>query len=245
MQGKLLQLVLSISEGRADVVADIAREIGTPKTNFDEDTWRKQIIELVQQANTNIEEMQVGKVVLGITKSSGDCGIRVPAELTMLGKTLLNLDQVGRTLDPKFDPNASIRKNSAHIMQQRVLKNVSVGHMFNSMLEGINFADNLPLRINKILDMLAGNKLKMQVDTIDEKLLIDAVQKIANRITLGLVLAALIIGAALLMRVPSAFTTLGYPALAIICFICAACGGFALAVQIAFYDQRPQKLSSK
>ncbi|MBY0357165.1 MAG: hypothetical protein K2W82_04115 [Candidatus Obscuribacterales bacterium] len=245
IQGKLLQLVLAISEGRADTAADVALEIGTPKDNFDETAWRKQIVELVQKANNNIEDMQVGKVVLGITKSAGDCGVRVPAELTMLGKTLLNLDQVGRTLNPEFDPNASIRKNAAHIMEQRVLKNISPGRVFNGMLEGINFADNLPIRINKILDMLAGNKLKMEVDAIDEKILVDAVQKVANRITLGLVLAALIIGAALLMRVPSSFTILGYPGLAILCFMCAACGGFALAAQIAFYDQRPQKLSSK
>jgi ubiquinone biosynthesis protein len=245
MQGKLLQLVLAISEGRADTAADIALEIGTPKDHFDETAWRKQIVELVQQANNNIEDMQVGKVVLGITKSAGDCGVRVPAELTMLGKTLLNLDQVGRTLNPEFDPNASIRKNAANIMEQRVLKNISPGRVFNGMLEGINFADNLPIRINKILDMLAGNKLKMEVDAIDEKILVDAVQKVANRITLGLVLASLIIGASLLMRVPSSFTILGYPGLAILCFMCAACGGFALAAQIAFYDQRPQKLSSK
>lgn len=245
MQGKLLQMLMAISEGRADTVCDIAESIGTAKTDYDETAWRKRITDLVQQADANIEDMQIGKVVLGITKSSGECGMRVPAELTMLGKTLLNLDQVGRTLDPQFDPNASVRKNAAHIMEQRLLKNASPGHIFNALLEGINFADNMPARINKILDMLAGNKLKMKVDTIDEKLIIDAVQKVANRITLGLVLAALIIGASLLMRVPSRFTILGYPGLAMICFVCAACGGFALAVQIAFYDQRPQKLSSK
>ena len=43
-------------------------------------------------------------------------------------------------------------------------------------------------------------------------------QKVANRITLGLVLAALIIGAAMLMRVETTFRILGYPGLAIIFF---------------------------
>ena len=45
--------------------------------------------------------------------------MRAPAELTMLGKTLLNLDQIGEALDPKFDPNASIRRNAAEIMRAR------------------------------------------------------------------------------------------------------------------------------
>jgi hypothetical protein len=59
-----------------------------------------------------------------------------------------------------------------------------------------------------------------------------------------LVLAALIIGAALLMRVPSEFTILGYPGLAIICFLLAAGGGFGLLWHICFYDQKPQKFDA-
>jgi hypothetical protein len=35
----------------------------------------------------------------------------------MLGKTLLNLDQIAEALDPTFNPNASIRKNAAEIMR--------------------------------------------------------------------------------------------------------------------------------
>lgn len=86
--------------------------------------------------------------------------------------------------------------------------------------------------------MVSKNKLSMKV--IDEPMLVDSFQKVANRISLSLILAALIIGAALFMRVPTTFTIMGYPALAMICFVAAA-GGFALAVQIAFYDQKPQK----
>ena len=39
-------------------------------------------------------------------------GLWVPSEMTLLGKTLLQLDEVGRILDPTFDPNASIRRNA-------------------------------------------------------------------------------------------------------------------------------------
>ena len=48
----------------------------------------------------------------------------------MLGKTLLNLDQVGRTLDPDFDPNAAIRRNAAELMRRAVRKSLSPGNLF-------------------------------------------------------------------------------------------------------------------
>jgi len=243
MQGKLLQLILAISEGRSDAVADTAIDIGTRRSNFDEAACRKQIAALVQaHVGSNIDQMQIGIVVLNITRSAGDCGIRVPSELTMLGKTLLNLDQVGRTLYPAFDPNASVRRHAAHIMQQRMFKDISPGHMFTSILEAKNFAEKFPSHINKILDLAANNKLSVKV--IDEPLLVDGFQKLANRISLSLILAALIVGAALLMQVSTSFTNFGYPGLAILCFIAAASGGVALAIEIAFYDQRPQKFGS-
>lgn len=54
--------------------------------------------------------------------------------------------------------------------------------------------------------------------------IIDGLQTVANRIALGLVLAALIVGAAMLMRVPTRFTIFGYSGLAMLLFIAAAGG---------------------
>lgn len=244
LQSKLLQLVIAISEGRADSVASIAIDIGERKQKFDEQAFRSQIAELVQKdLEVNLGGMQVGKVVLGVTRSAGDCGIRVPAELTMVGKALMNLDQIGTTLDPSFDPNASVRRNAAHIMQQRLLDDLSPGKIGNHMLETKDFIEKFPQHLNKILDLAAHNNLKVEV--IDEPLLIDSFQKVANRISLSLILASLVIGAALMMRVPTPFTIYGYPVIAIVCFLVAAIGGFTLAIQIAFYDQKPKKLKQR
>ena len=66
---------------------------------------------------------------------------------------------------------------------------------------------------------------------IDEGAVIEGLQKVANRITLGLILAALIVGAAMIMRVETSFRLFGYPGLAMILFIMAGTGGLWLAVQ--------------
>ena len=91
--------------------------------------------------------------------------------------------------------------------------------------------------MNRFLDALAHNDLSIKVDAIDEKNLLEAFQKIANRITLGLVIAALIVGAALLTRVETPFKILGYPGLAMIFFLIAACMGIGIVVSIVFYDK--------
>jgi hypothetical protein len=103
------------------------------------------------------------------------------------------------------------------------------------------FVERLPTRVNKILDAIGNNELEVKVDTIDEKVLLDGLQKVANRITLGLVVAALIVGAALLMRIETSFRIFGYPGLAMIFFLLAAAAGLVLVVSILFYDEKPDR----
>ena len=97
-------------------------------------------------------------------------------------------------------------------------------------------------RLNAILDRVADNDLSIKVHAIDERRLIAGLEKIANRITLGLILAALVVGAAMLMSVPTTFKIFGYPGIAMIFFLAAAAGGIALVVSILMYDvKHPDK----
>jgi len=238
LQEQLLQLLLAIAEGRGDDAADIAIKIGERKEDFAEKAFKRRIAEIVaQQQGATVEQLQVGRLVLEVTQVSGESGIRVPAELTMLGKTLLNLDQVGRSIAPDFDPNASIRRNAAQIMQQRLMKSLSPGNLFSGVLELKDLVQRLPARLNKIIDAIANNDLKVSVDAIDEKTLVVGFQKVANRITVGLIIAALIVGAAMMMRVETSFRIWGYPGLAILLFLAAAGAGVVLLINILFYDK--------
>jgi predicted unusual protein kinase regulating ubiquinone biosynthesis (AarF/ABC1/UbiB family) len=239
MQERLLRLLLAVSEGRAEDAATVAIALGDVQPVFDEKGFRRDVADLVaQNIGATVGQIQVGRVVLVLARMSSERGIRVEPELTMLGKTLLNLDQVGRTLDPDFDPNAAIRRNASELTRQRVRKSLSPGNLFAGVMELKEFAENLPRRVNTILDRVASNSLEVKVDAIDEKMLVEGFIKIANRITMGLILASLIVGAALLMRVETTFRILGYPGLAIVCFFFAAAGGVALVGNILWADHK-------
>jgi hypothetical protein len=91
--------------------------------------------------------------------------------------------------------------------------------------------------MNRIFDLVADNKLKLTVDSLDEKALIQGLQKVANRITTGLILAALIVGSAMLARVDTSFRLFGYPGFAIVLFLLAAAGALVLFFQIIVKDR--------
>ena len=239
LQSHLTQLVLAISEGRSDDVMTYAMNISQRTPSFDEPGFRRAVADLVAtQQHRTLEQTEVGKVVLEILAVSGRSGVILPPELGMLGRALLNLDQAGALLDPHFDPNEAIRDSAAEIVRRRMAQSVSPGRMFQNVLEVKDFAERMPGRVNRILDAIANNELEIRVSAFDENKLVSGFQKIANRITLGLLMAALIIGAAMLMRVPTTFQIFGYPGIAIIFFSLAAIGGFGLMMQILRDDRR-------
>ena len=183
-----------------------------------------------------------GQVVLEITKISADAWFRLPGEFTMVAKALLNLDRVVYTLDPSFEPAAIIRQRAMEILQRNLLQSVAPSNLIGGVVELKEFAEKLPGRVNKILDTIGNNEFKLDVNAIDEKVVLEGLQKVANRIAMGLVLAALIVGAAMLMRVETSFKILGYPGFAMIFFMLAAIAGVALVVTIVMTDVKARKV---
>ena len=239
LQEHLTQLIFAVSEGRSDDAVTYALRVSEKTPMFDEMGFAKAVADLVAtQQDTTIKQVEVGKIVLNLLEVSGRFGLIPAAELSMLGKALLNLDQVGYKLDPDFNPNEAIRESAAEIMKQRMEKSLSPGHVFQNMIEMKDFLERMPGRINKILDAIANNEVEIRVQAIDEKKLISGFHKIANRITMGILMAALIIGAAMLIRVPTSFQLFGYPGIAIIFFTIAALGALGLMVQI-LRDETP------
>jgi predicted unusual protein kinase regulating ubiquinone biosynthesis (AarF/ABC1/UbiB family) len=176
-----------------------------------------------------------------VQKAAGETGIVLPNEVVMIGKTLMNLDKVVGTLNPHFNPNEALRRHAAGIIQGHQYRNLSLSTIYQSLLEASEFAQEMPRRLNQITRLIAENRLKVDINAIDEAKLIRGLHRVANRITAGLVTAALIIGASLIMRQETEWKIFGYPAIALVFFIISAVAGGALLNKAMFQDVEDEK----
>lgn len=240
LQDHLLRLMLAVADGNGEEAARISITMGTPLENlFEEEKFVREVTELVSRFyGATAHEIELGRVVIELTRIAATSGIILPSQISTLGRAFLALDQAGRTLDPEFDPNAAIRRHSSDVMQQRMMKNLSPAAMFANLLEMNEFVQRLPGRLNRVLDAVAENQVEVRIRVHEEVWMMEGLQKISNRITVGLVLAALIIGAAMLMQVQTSFRILGYPGLAILLFLAAAVLGLFLVITILLTDVR-------
>ncbi|MEY2426991.1 MAG: ubiquinone biosynthesis protein [Actinomycetota bacterium] len=244
MRDSLIKLLLAVSEGHGQRAADVAISIGQPIEGYDPDAFRRAAGDLVgRNQGVTMGDVQAGAIVGELNRVAGSCGLRLPPELTMLGKALLNLDEIARLLDPTFDPNAAIQREGADLMRRKLAQTVTPSNIMSAAVEAKEFAERFPHRVNKVMDALAEGQITLNIQGIDEKDIMRGVQKLANRVTTGLVVASLVIGAALIMRIPTHTKLFGYPALAIVLFIVAAVSALVLlvAIQISDLPQRHRR----
>lgn len=234
----LHQLMTALSENDGEKICDILINMGELQGEHDIQQFRKTVNRLVLESqNAAAKEMKTGRLLIQMNQSAAQNGIDIPTDINILGKVLLNLDQIIGTLAPDYDFRESVRNHIWELMENKMREEIKPKRFMSTLIESKKLVEQLPQRLNKISEQLANNEYRLKVDAIDEKRLTDGFQKVANRITLGLIIAATIIGAAMLMNVPTEFTLLGYPGLAIIFFLLAAIGGVSLIYYIIFEDE--------
>jgi len=236
LQDKLVRVMVAIGDDNGEQAARVLADMGQPLDDYDADAFRDDVTHLVADAVAEGPDMQAGRVLVELSRISGVHGLRPPPEMAMVGKALLNLDQTTLHLDPEFNAAQAIRENLPHILRGGL--RTSPGDLVTAALDAKEFTSQLPRRANRILDSLADGQLRLRVDAVDEARLHTVLQRLANRLTLGVVIAAAILGASLLMQVPTSNRILGYPAIAIVLFIVALLGGAALAAWIVVTDRK-------
>ncbi len=136
MQQSLLHLLIAIGEGKSDDAAKVIVAMSEATEEFDRGAFERRIAQLlVESQDQGLQNMSVGRTLLAVTQTAAKAGLLVPSDLALLGKTLLQLDEVGRILDPEFDPNAAIRRNITAIASQHLNKEATKGRLLNSLLE--------------------------------------------------------------------------------------------------------------
>jgi len=235
VQTRLIKLLVAVGEGDGEGAASVLAGMGHPLEDYDAASFRDDVAHLVSSTVALGADLQAGTVLVELARLSGTHGLRPPAEMSMVGKALLNLDQSTLHLDPEFEPAAAIRDHLPQVLLAGVQP--GAGQVATAALESKEFLENLPRRANRIMDSLADGELNFRVRAFDEDRVLAVAQRLVNRLTMGIVLAAITVAAALMMRVDAGPTFWGYPVLAVVFFLLAAVGGLALVVWIMLTDR--------
>ncbi len=237
---QLLKLLFASVDGRGEEVAREAIAMGTRLEDFESERYEREIGQLVARyaAHSGSQSVSEGRLMLDLTRIGTACNLRSPPELNLLGKTLLNLESVCKALDPELDVKRIVEAHLEHVMRGRLRRMFSPAGLAGDMIELQSLVREAPRKVSDVLSLLSENRLKVCVTGLEEMHLIECLQRIANRIATGLIVAALMIASALLMRVDTGARLFGYPALAMAMFLIGAVLGLTIVVSAIIGDRK-------
>lgn len=244
---RLLKLLFAAVDGRGEEVANEAIGLGTRLEDFDETRYTREVSQLVARyaARSGARSQSEGRLVLELVMLASACGLRTPPELSLLGKTLLNLEAVCRALDPEVDVKRIVEDHLEKIMRQRLKHAFSPARLASEAMELQALVREAPAKLSDILSLAADNRLQVRLAGLEDSPLMENLQKIANRISTGIITASLIVASAMLMRLEGGPRLFGYPALAAVLFTIAATLGLAMVISALLRDRKakPREVS--
>jgi ubiquinone biosynthesis protein len=241
-QDEVIKLLLAISSNRGNEVAEACVRMSEIQEGFDPARFTRDISAIVASVHdVSAAEINTGQLIFNVIAIANNNELKVPAELTMLAKTLLHLDAITKKLDPDYDPQAVIRDYAEQLISQKLAQKFAPRNFYPALLDLNQLMLDLPHRAREIVDLTAAGRLSFGIKLTQAEEFLAGIHKIANRITVGVVIAALLVSSSLMMRVPSTFAIFGYPGLAVLGYLLASVAAFYLIFSTMSRDHKDQE----
>jgi predicted unusual protein kinase regulating ubiquinone biosynthesis (AarF/ABC1/UbiB family) len=241
-QDEVIKLLLSISSNRGNEVAEACVRMSEVQERFDAVKFARDISTIVAAVHdVSASDINTGQLIFNVISIANNNDLKAPAELTMLAKTLLHLDSITKKLDPEYDPQRVIRDYAEQLITQKLAQKFNPRNFYPALLDLNQLVLDLPHRVREILDLTSAGRLSFGIKLTQAEEFLAGIHKIANRITVGVVIAALLVSSSLMMRVPSTFTIFGYPGLAVFGYLLASAAGFYLVLSTILRDRKDQE----
>lgn len=197
------------------------------------DTLQSEIDVFVDQyRGIPLREINFGSMLSDLVAILREHGLALPSDLALLIKAFITLEGLGLQLDPDFD----IASEAAPLIERVLLSHAAFGELakrsWSKLSSMLGLIAGLPQDLRQILRSVRRGKLQIQIDVIPLKQFGERLDRAASRLALSILIAALIVGSAIVMDVEHGAAKQSGVSFGMLGFIAAAIGGIWLLISI-------------
>ena len=229
---ELTLVLLAMAENRASDMANQLLRMSSLTHRTDEQRFESELRRLLPRYHdVGLAQIEVGHAIVQIQQLALHCGVQLPIPFALIGKTLSQVDQIARALDPAVDPLATIRAETIPLMGEQLEQLLTPSSFMSLVAPRAMSLLELPDRAERLLDGIERGSTSISITPqLDDA--VAELRTITNRLAAAIVIAAVIVASSLLMQVKGVGTILGYPALGFLGFLAAALMGLGLIIRM-------------
>lgn len=197
---QLISLFVAVTGQDADRLVEAFLEIGVTRGPLNRDLLRRDLAQLVSRYfGLSLREMALGNLIEEALAVVRRHKLQLPANLALLLKTAVMCEGLGAQLDPSF----RLSEVLVPYARQLIWQQYSPGNWFPKLgragLEATQLSLELPLILRRLLGELERGSLEVGMQPRGFEPIVNQIEKLANRIVLGILAGAFINGLAILL----------------------------------------------
>jgi len=235
MASKLNDIVIAIAQKDPDSIADILLKISVIDEDSNVDDLKADIAEFVDKYyGTPIGQLQVSSLFHDMTDISFKYRIIIDRQLNLLGRTLAEVEGLGKQLNPDFNIIPLVQP----FARGAVISRNSPGEIFRKSSriakDYVDLIATLPGDIQMAIDKAKSGKLRIEFKHVALESLVSGLERSSSRLAFAIIIAALVISSTMIISLekPIGPSLFGIPVIGALGYIIAAISGLWLIINI-------------
>lgn len=230
---QLMRLLLGLVRQESQRVADVLLD-WTGDGAKDQDSLVQDIEEFVEQyRGVALKQIRFGQVLADLVSILRHHQVVVPPDLSLLIKAFISLEGMGAELDPDFNVAAEALPGLEKALRERYAPMAVMKRGWKSATDVLALIADLPQDFSRLLRAARRGRLEIHLDITNLKRVGNQLDGAVNRLVVGVVIAALIIGSSIVMTVSGGPSLFGLPVFGLLGFLGAGIGSLMLLLSIA------------
>ncbi len=198
---QLIDLFLAVTQGNVRGCVDQVLLIGKPFRPVDRPLLTSDVRDFVESFyGLAIEQINVGQLLTDFVNILSGHGIRYPADLMMLIRAIITLEGVASEVDPTFNLATHLAPVISQLVRERYNPQRLASRVIADTRLLMGVLHDLPIHVGKSLEKLSQDDLRVHLEHQHLDRLINELDRSSNRVVIGLVMSALIVASALVIR---------------------------------------------
>lgn len=228
---------LSLYNRKFDDLIDQYIDLGFVSSDVDIEEFKRDLkadlVEVLEPLyDATISEVNFPEYLDMMTHLVVKHGLKIPSELTLINKTILILDNIGRELDPDFNAVTAAAPYATKLIKKRLSPQNIFDKAKESILDMSRILIDTPKQVNRLLRKSLRDEVGIHINPIGMDRLIKDIDRSSNRLAFSIVVAAIIVGSSVLIQSDIGGTILGMPIIGAVGFFVAFLLGIRLLISI-------------
>ena len=217
---ELIDLMKSVVERDTRALLNALLRIANGEPGIDRRALERELLDLLDSFYaTTIGDLNLGELLMDMTALVREHRLRLQPDLVLMVKALVTAEGTARLIYPELDVISEAEASVKQVAAKRFEPAAIIRHVRSSLSDLLALYRVLPSRFSEIVDKLDRGELSVRFEHENLGGLRNTLQGVSNRLTLGIIIAALIIASSMIITTGVKPLLWGFPALGIIGYV--------------------------